>query len=524
MSDQNQDTVITIPKPKRLSTKALAGFVLIFAAIGAYLLFSSFAATPTIATLQAEQMTLPAGASLVSDSTASGGQAVKITKIGVLKGSVSLPSTSTSLGVAVKASSCSNHWPSMTMKIDGNPVISSKTITATAWTTIGVGNLNLAKGTHTVTIQGYNLGYSGCARPLYIDATNFFGPNQPPPAPTVTISATPTTVTAGQSSTLTWSSTNTSSCNASGAWSGAQPIAGSLSTGAINANSTYNLACTGAGGTATGSATVTVTGGSGGGGGSTTLNTVSNILNSMGLPNDGAPHNFGYPFPSLSFVTAPLPPYVPTPGFNAVGPWGQIYVDSNNVMPTNLRVEVKNLEEYLWSKSQNKWVQVSANLRPLGSHYPENFSGSPVPASLRVEPDGGLSSTMIPGYNFHFYTGNHPVMSDPTDIGAAFVTCQARLILDNPTGPNNISQARYLVSVGSDRWSTSSSVTWNGSHNPSVGGGRFTYLTGNWQADNFYTGGPSTIKYTGTSTFNVGAWTPTQLQSSPPPLDAMGLP
>ena len=41
------------------------------------------------------------------------------------------------------------------------------------------------------------------------------------PVPTVTISANPTSVTSGGSSTLTWSSTNATSCTASGGWSGA---------------------------------------------------------------------------------------------------------------------------------------------------------------------------------------------------------------------------------------------------------------------------------------------------------------
>ncbi len=526
MSDQNQDTVIAIPKPKRVSTRALLGFIIIFAGIGIYLLISGFASTPVIASLQAEQMTLPAGASKVADSTASGGQAVKLTQNGSLRGQVSLPSTATSLSVTVKGTKCQSGWSRISLNIDGNTVIPWTRTSSTSWQNISASGLSVAAGIHTITIGQNNS--TACGRYLYVDVTNFYGPTPPPPAtPTVSISATPTSVVAGQSSTLTWSSTNTTSCTGSSSWSGSKPTSGTTSTGAINANSIYNLSCTGAGGTAAGSATVTVTGGSGGGGGSTTLNTVSNILNSMGLPNEGSPHNFGYPFPSLSYVTPPLPTYVPAPGFNAVGPWGQIYVDSGNVMPANLRVEVKNLEEYLWSKSQNKWIQVIGNLRPLGSHYPENFSGSPVPASLRTEPDGGLSSTMIAGYNFHFYTGSHPAMTDPTDIGAAFVTCQARLILDSSTGPNNISQARYLVSVGSDRWSTSSSVTWNGSHNPSVGGGRFTYLTGNWQATNFYTGGPSTIYINTLKTypqFAQGAWTQTQLQSNPPPLDAMGLP
>lgn len=81
------------------------------------------------------------------------------------------------------------------------------------------------------------------------------------PAPTVTISASPTSVASGAASTLTWSTTNATTCTASGAWSGTKATSGtSVSTGALTANSTFTLSCTGAGGTGQGSASVSVTG------------------------------------------------------------------------------------------------------------------------------------------------------------------------------------------------------------------------------------------------------------------------
>ena len=79
------------------------------------------------------------------------------------------------------------------------------------------------------------------------------------PPPTIRISAAPTTITVGQSSTLTWSSTNATSCTASGAWSGAQTTSGSVGeTPTATGTSTYTLTCNGAGGSANASATLTV--------------------------------------------------------------------------------------------------------------------------------------------------------------------------------------------------------------------------------------------------------------------------
>jgi hypothetical protein len=79
------------------------------------------------------------------------------------------------------------------------------------------------------------------------------------PAPTVTISASPSSVTSGRSSTLTWSSTNATACSAAGAWSGTKAVSGSQGTAALSANASYQLTCTGAGGSATHTATVSVT-------------------------------------------------------------------------------------------------------------------------------------------------------------------------------------------------------------------------------------------------------------------------
>ena len=76
--------------------------------------------------------------------------------------------------------------------------------------------------------------------------------------PTVTLSASPTTVTSGGSAMLSWSSTNASSCTGSGGWSGNEPTSGSASTGAVSATTAYTLTCSGAGGSASQSVTVSV--------------------------------------------------------------------------------------------------------------------------------------------------------------------------------------------------------------------------------------------------------------------------
>ncbi|MGA2964234.1 MAG: cellulase family glycosylhydrolase, partial [Candidatus Korobacteraceae bacterium] len=78
-------------------------------------------------------------------------------------------------------------------------------------------------------------------------------------APTATVSVSPTTIASGGSSTLTWSSTNATSCTASGGWTGTKATSGTQSVSPTS-TTTYSLTCSGAGGTTSPtSATVTVT-------------------------------------------------------------------------------------------------------------------------------------------------------------------------------------------------------------------------------------------------------------------------
>jgi lysophospholipase L1-like esterase len=83
----------------------------------------------------------------------------------------------------------------------------------------------------------------------------------PPAVPTVSFVATPSSITVGGSATLTWSSTNATSCAASGAWSGTQASSGTTSVAPTTAGVyTYTLICTGAGGSGSASTSVSLSG------------------------------------------------------------------------------------------------------------------------------------------------------------------------------------------------------------------------------------------------------------------------
>jgi hypothetical protein len=87
-------------------------------------------------------------------------------------------------------------------------------------------------------------------------------------APTLTFTATPTSVTAGQAAQLTWSAQGATSCTASGnsGWTGNEPVSGSTSV-SVSTSGALTLTCTGPGGSITQSVSITVKPASSGGGG-----------------------------------------------------------------------------------------------------------------------------------------------------------------------------------------------------------------------------------------------------------------
>lgn len=78
-------------------------------------------------------------------------------------------------------------------------------------------------------------------------------------APTATLSASPSTIDSGQSSTLTWSSTYASSCTAAGGFSTGGATSGSASTGVLTSTQNYQITCAGTYGGSVNSNIATVT-------------------------------------------------------------------------------------------------------------------------------------------------------------------------------------------------------------------------------------------------------------------------
>ncbi|MHB1163097.1 MAG: DUF5585 domain-containing protein [Minisyncoccota bacterium] len=99
----------------------------------------------------------------------------------------------------------------------------------------------------------------GTAPALFIGAAQDFGANNygwlmekrgiTSNVPTVTFSASPLAVNSGSQASLTWGSTNATSCTAGGPWSNSGTLSGSGLTNPLTTTTTFTFQCTGPGGT-----------------------------------------------------------------------------------------------------------------------------------------------------------------------------------------------------------------------------------------------------------------------------------
>lgn len=116
-----------------------------------------------------------------------------------------------------------------------------------------------ASGTQTVTAgaagtANYTLTCGGASGTAAVVVST------PPPSPAASLTLAPANISTTQTSVLSWSSANATGCTASGAWSGARATSGSVTVASTTAGSfTYNLTCSGDGGSASASAALSVT-------------------------------------------------------------------------------------------------------------------------------------------------------------------------------------------------------------------------------------------------------------------------
>jgi hypothetical protein len=135
---------------------------------------------------------------------------------------------------------------------DGTTSLGSLTLNATGIAVYTTSSLPVGANSITAAYGGDSANGSSTSTATSVTVTA-----AAPPA--VTIRVAPASITLGQSATLTWSSTNATSCTASGAWAGSEGTGGTKSVTPTAAGKlSYVLTCTGAGGSGNATASLTV--------------------------------------------------------------------------------------------------------------------------------------------------------------------------------------------------------------------------------------------------------------------------
>jgi len=228
------------------------------------------------------------------------------------------------------------------------------------------------------------------------------------------------------------------------------------------------------------------------------------IASDMQGKNEGTPH--GVPL-NYDWANGPVMEMGNNSnGWQAITSWGALYEAAEGNPATNTRVNIRNMQTYFLQKSSGKWLLLQNTNQPDGAAYLEDFSGdSNKPADVRREADGTISATAGGGYNFHFYPANRASI-DPNDIGGIVVVVQARLIVADPSKPDDRNIARYLLGSGADYYpALTGSWPGNADYNPGVAIGKMKYVQSDWRS------------------FAMTTLTQSQLQNNPPPVDLSGI-
>lgn len=177
-----------------------------------------------------------------------------------------------------------------------------------------------------------------------------------------------------------------------------------------------------------------------------------------------------------------------------LSPWWVLYEGVGNNQLANTRCQLRNLRLQILRLSSMSW-QTFINTSDYGA---DNFDAAAIFSSGVADQRPALSGG---GREFKMPTGNQnnihgwgltPFTVDVSpfilDIGNVCVSIEARLTLDNPSGPDQRSQSRITLGPGldwypynraliSDMRIRNSSAQWN----PGSGGGRYKLLSNEWQ-------------------------------------------
>jgi hypothetical protein len=161
--------------------------------------------------------------------------------------------TSISNTCSVSGTSVTLSWPASVGATSYYPRISTSGSCPAGWgtdnTTCYINGLNAQSVLVPITPGTYYRAWVHSGDPVNYNAVASTGFTCQAPVPTATLTVLPNPIASGARATITWASTNVTSCTAGGAWGNGGSLLGSGLSDSLTQDTTFTFQCTGLGGT-----------------------------------------------------------------------------------------------------------------------------------------------------------------------------------------------------------------------------------------------------------------------------------
>jgi hypothetical protein len=185
-------------------------------------------------------------------------------------------------------------------------------------------------------------------------------------------------------------------------------------------------------------------------------NSAQTMINDATLPHEDCldssyVHGFSWQFVPDAAWWNPSP----IDGYGALTGWFAITTDawptcSTQPPAANVRVEVRSFRTYAFANGAWRLVQDQSSAGLGSLLFLPNFQPGEGHPDVRDEPDGGQS--WLPGTAALWHGWPGPRAAIPPGTAYVCTQYQARLVLDDPAGPDNRAVARMLADAGFDWW------------------------------------------------------------------------
>ncbi|MBS2011366.1 MAG: hypothetical protein JST00_00530 [Deltaproteobacteria bacterium] len=171
--------------------------------------------------------------------------------------------------------------------------------------------------------------------------------------------------------------------------------------------------------------------------------------NKPGAAHEALPH--GVPSSYDWYAVSRADPSRSDPRLSRLNWWGQVFTDSTGLRAANTRVAVREGVVLLLFEGESTWQIGQRENALAGGSWSEDFQTYPCGSfDMRVEADTSRSFVPDTDCAAHFWPDVAHVDIGARALRAVVAVAHARLVLAEPSGPDDRASSRYLLGLGVD--------------------------------------------------------------------------